>query len=165
MWKSLITTGQQATRRTRPHQTLGLWKPPLSSATRGAFGTTSQCQKTANNAESSLKDREKLDPDRSEGTKSGTDSEVAQHPSAYDPHNTAPESELEAVGKEKQSQGVDANPLNMSPANSDVSAWREPTEGGPDRNVEKEATSAKGAPKKRRSIHVKDDGTHVSYQD
>jgi hypothetical protein len=53
----------------------------------------------------------------------------------------------------------------MSPANKDVSAWRGATEGGPDRNREQNASSSRGSPKKSRGIHVKEDGTHVSYRD
>lgn len=109
-------------------------------------------------------DRETLNPERSETTKSGTDGEVAKHPSAFDPSKTAPESEHEATAEESRKEGKD-DPLNMSPANKDVSAWRGPTEGGPDRNRDREASSSRGAPKKNRGIHVKEDGTHVSYQD
>ncbi|KAJ5650506.1 uncharacterized protein N7484_004229 [Penicillium longicatenatum] len=162
MWKSLITSGQQATRRIC-HQPPSLWTPPLGPAMKLPFSTSSRPQKDADN--SNLKDRETLNPERTEGTKSGTDSEVAQHPTAYDPHNTAPESEMEAAGKEKHEEGQDRNPLNMSAANSDVSAWRDSKEGGPDRNVEKPNISGRGSSKKNRSIHVKEDGTHVSYKD
>lgn len=106
-----------------------------------------------------------MNPERSEVTKSGTDSEVAHHPSAYDPTNTSPERELEATSEESQREGKAGNPLDMSPANKDVSAWRGPTEGGAERNADRDVSSAKGSPKKKRSIHVKDDGTHVSYRD
>ncbi|KAJ5273747.1 hypothetical protein N7478_008872 [Penicillium angulare] len=168
MWKSLISNGQQATRTTRHlhlQPSTGLWTPPVSVSTRGTFSTSSQLQKEPGQTNSYSKEREKLNPERSEVTKSGTDSEVAHHPSAYDPHNTSPESELEAAGQEKHAEGKEGNPLNMSPANSDVSAWRRPTEGGPDRNADKTSISGKGSPKKGRSIHVKEDGTHVSYRD
>ncbi|KAJ6095881.1 hypothetical protein N7486_006627 [Penicillium sp. IBT 16267x] len=164
MWKSLITSGQQATRGIRHQPSNSLWTPSQTSATRTPFSTLSQLQKEANNSESSFEDRETLNPERTEATKSGTHSEVAHHPTAYDPQNTRPESEMEAAGKEKRDVGADGNPLNVSAANSDVSAWRGPKEGGPDRNVDKEP-SGKGTPKKNRSIHVKEDGTHVSYRD
>lgn len=164
MWKSLITSGQQATRRTI-RQPPSLWTPSRTPATRLPFSTSLQPQKEADNTNSNLKDRETLNPERTEGTKSGTDSEVAHHPAAYDPHNTAPESEMEAAGKEKQEEGQERNPLNMSAANSDVSAWRGPKEGGPERNVDKTSVSGRGTPKKNRRIDVKEDGTHVSYRD
>lgn len=108
-------------------------------------------------------DREALQPDRAEGTKSGTDSEIAQHDSAYDPSNTAPESELEATEQENQQKGKGGT-LNVSGANQDVNKWRGPQEGGPDRNIERERPSGRGSPNKRRTIHVKEDGTHVAYR-
>ncbi|KAJ5387899.1 hypothetical protein N7509_010440 [Penicillium cosmopolitanum] len=108
-------------------------------------------------------DREELRPERSEVTKSGTDNEIAHHDSAFDPTNTAPESELAATENESKSTNVKGS-LNMSPANKDVSAWRGPTEGGPDRNVDRGVSSKRGSPNKRRTIHVKEDGTHVSYR-
>ena len=109
-------------------------------------------------------DREALTPERTEVSKSGTDNEIAEHPSAFDPGNTAPESELEATGKEQEKKGEGRNPLNMSPANQDISAWRNQAEGGPVRNADREASSSRGSTKKARSIHVKEDGTHVSYR-
>ncbi|KAJ5702295.1 hypothetical protein N7488_009843 [Penicillium malachiteum] len=166
MWKSLVSSGQQATRTSRHLQSSpGLWTPPVSAATRSTFSTTSNSQKDTGNTDAFFKEREALNPERAEVTKSGTDSEVAQHASAYDPRNISPESELEAVGKEQLAEGKEGNPLNMSPANSEVSAWRSPAEGGPDRNAEKKGASGKGVTKKGRSIHVKEDGTHVSYRD
>lgn len=166
MWKSLISSGQQAIRTTRRLQpSTGLWTPPVSLTTRGNFSTTSRSQKEPGQKDAFFQDREQLNPERSEVTKTGTDSEVAHHPTAYDPHNTAPESELEATGEEKQQEGKQGNPLDMSPANSDVSAWREPKEGMPDRNADKQSASGRGTTKKGRSIHVKEDGTHVSTRD
>lgn len=143
----------------------GLWTP-VSAATRCPFSTSPQQSKSTNQSKTteSIKDRETLNPDRSEVTKSATDSEIAHHPSAYDPHNTAPESELEAVGKESREDGKGGNPLDVSPANPEVSAWTGPGSEGPTRNVDK-GPSGKGATKKSRSIHVKEDGTHVSYRD
>lgn len=106
-----------------------------------------------------------MNPERSETAKSGTDGEVAKHPSAFDPKNTAPESELAATEEESKQEGKKESPLNMSPANRDASAWRRQAEDGPDRNRDREASSSRGAPKKGRGIHVKEDGTHVSYRD
>ncbi|KAJ5646898.1 hypothetical protein N7490_003270 [Penicillium lividum] len=163
MFKSLIISGQRVVRTTRHQPSPGFLTPLLSPATRTPFTTTSRSQNAAD--KNHLMDREKLDPERSEGTESGTDSEVAHHESAYDPHNTAPESEMEAVGKEKQEVGKDGNPLDMSAANSDVSSWRGPEEEGPVRNVDKPTHSGKGVTPKSRSIHVKEDGSHVSYRD
>ncbi|CAG7995510.1 unnamed protein product [Penicillium salamii] len=156
MWKSLISTGQQATRATR----LQLSKTTASTIST-PFSTTAIPKKEWSH---DLLDREALNPERSETTKSSTDGEVASHPSAFDPSKTSPESEHEATAEESRREGKD-DPLNMSPANKDVSAWRGPTEGGPVRNKDREASSTPGATKKNRGIHVKEDGTHVSYRD
>lgn len=163
MWKTIISAGQQATRASRSQ----LSKPTSQSlatptATRTPFSTTPLRQ--IEDGQSSL-DRETLNPERSETAKSGTDGEVAKHPSAFDPKNTAPESELAATEEESRQEGKKESPLNMSPANRDASAWRRQEEDGPDRNRDREASSSRGAPKKGRGIHVKEDGTHVSYRD
>ncbi|KAJ5347160.1 hypothetical protein MYU51_019769 [Penicillium brevicompactum] len=155
MWKSLISTGQQATRATRLQFTKA-----TPSATAAPFSTTPSFKK----GKDPLMDREALNPERSETAKSGTDGEVAEHPAAFDPSKTSPESEHEATAEESRQQGKD-DPLNMSPANKDVSAWRGPTEGGPVRNEDRDSSSRPGTTKKNRGIHVKEDGTHVSYRD
>ena len=165
MWKSLISSGQQATRTSRHiRPAAGLWKPPVSAMPRETFTTAPLRQKEGGQS-TDPNDRESLNPERSEVTQSGTDSEVAHHPSAYDPSNTAPESELEETGKETQQEGKASNPLNVSPANQGVSAWKNQAESGPERNADRGVSSGKGSPKKNRSIHVKEDGTHVSYKD
>lgn len=156
MWKSITSAGQQATR-------ANLYKlsKPLPITTTASFHTTPSFKKEK---KQSLLDREALNPERSETTKSSTDGEVAKHASAFDPSNTSPETEHEATVEESKREGKD-DPLSMSPANKDVSAWRGPTEGGPDRNKDRGVSSSRGAPKKNRGVHVKDDGTHVSYRD
>ncbi|KAJ5991149.1 hypothetical protein N7522_011356 [Penicillium canescens] len=162
MWKSIISISQQASRATRSQ--LSTTAPALvtPTATKAPFSTTPGPQKSKYQG---LQDRESLSPERSETTKSGTDAEVAEHPSAFDPSNTAPESELAATAEESKKEGQPDSPLDVSAANKDVSAWRHPTEGGPARNRDRETSSARGAPKKNRSVHVKEDGTHVSYKD
>lgn len=165
MWKSLISSGQQATKSANSLQpSVGLWTPPMkaSQPSRSTFSTLSLRQKQAPDP-GTPSDRETLDPNRSEVTKSGTDGELAEHPAAFDPHNTSPEGEFHQTAKESQEQGKPSNPLNMSPANSEVSSWQRPD--GPARNVDRGVSSSRGAPKKNRSIHVKEDGTHVSYRD
>ncbi|KAJ5796360.1 uncharacterized protein N7518_004900 [Penicillium psychrosexuale] len=159
MWKTIISAGQQATRSQVPKPTIQSLAAP--TATRTPFSTTpiSQIEK----GQGSL-DRETLNPERSETAKSGTDGEVAKHPSSFDPTNTAPESELSANEKESRQEGKES-PLNMSPANRDASAWRTKEEDGPVRNRDRGVSSSRGTPNKARSIHVKEDGTHVSYRD
>lgn len=159
MWKSLISTSQQATRATPRNCVAALCITPSTTSGR-PFSAISRLEK--DNPPEDI-DREELRPERSEVTKSGTDNEIAHHDSAFDPTNTAPESELAATENESKSTNVKGS-LNMSPANKDVSAWRGPTEGGPDRNVDRGVSSKRGSPNKRRTIHVKEDGTHVSYR-
>lgn len=159
MWKNLISTGQQATRTTRRiHPSRGLWVPTTSTMPQRPFSAAPSLQKQSEDF-----DREALKPEPAEATKSATDQQISQHESAYDPHNTAPESEMEATEKESQQKGGTGS-LNVSGANQEVNKWRGPQEGGPDRNAEREASSSRGTPNKRRTIHVKEDGTHVSYR-
>jgi cytoskeletal protein RodZ len=108
-------------------------------------------------------DREALNPYSSEATKTGTDDQIAQHDSAFDPRNTSPESELEATEQEVKTKGKQGT-LNVSGANKEANTWRGPQEDGPDRNADKEDTSKRGHPNKRRKIEAKEDGTHVSYR-
>ncbi|KAK4860786.1 hypothetical protein LT330_004517 [Penicillium expansum] len=163
MWKNIISAGLKATRATRGQvskaTTQSLATP---TATRTPFSTSPLPR--IEKGQDPL-DRETLNPERSETAKSGTDGEVAKHPSAFDPKNTAPESELAATEEESRQEGKTESPLNMSPANRDASAWRHEAEDGPDRNRDRAASSSRGAPKKGRGIHVKEDGTHVSYRD
>ncbi|EAW16114.1 uncharacterized protein NFIA_054600 [Aspergillus fischeri NRRL 181] len=100
-----------------------------------------------------MHNRNELDPQRSEGTKTGTDNEVATHHTAYDPNTTSPESEMNQAEKESEQGGKVSNPLDVSAANKDVSGARDPQEGGPDHNAEKEP-SGRGSPRKGREVHV-----------
>lgn len=157
MWKSLISTGQLANRANKRNY-FGAISTASSIASSRPFSAISRLQKDDPPEDI---DREALRPERSEVTKSGTDNEIAHHDSAFDPTNTAPETELAATEQETNSTNVKGT-LNMSPANKDVSAWRGPTEGGPVRNLDRESSSKRGSPNKRRTIHVKDDGTPAS---
>ncbi|KAJ5105734.1 hypothetical protein NUU61_003081 [Penicillium alfredii] len=154
MWKILLSHGPRAI---LPSST-GAGR----TAARTIYATPPRHQ--AQNPHHNAKDRETLNPERTEVTKSGTDSEIAHHASAYDPSTTAPETELAETEEEHHREGKSGNPLNMSPANKDVSAWRGPKEEGPVRNAEKASPSARGTPKKNRTVHVKEDGTHVAYR-
>lgn len=153
-----MSTGQLAARATHHYPVAALRTAP-STASKRPFSAIPRLQK-ADPPEDI--DREALTPERSEVTKSGTDNEIAHHDSAFDPSNTAPENELAATEQETRTKNMKGS-LNMSPANKDVSAWRGPTEDGPVRNADRDA-SKKGSPNKRRTIHVKEDGTHVSYR-
>lgn len=162
MWKSVISSSQQAARAAQhPSTKPSLWTPPTSAPTHRTFSAVAKLQKETG-AQAQPWNRESLNPQRTEVSQSGTDSELAHHDSAFDPSNVAPESELEATEQEAQHKGKKGT-LNMSPANKDVHAWKRPEEGGPDRNADR-GPSSRGSPSKRRTIHVKEDGTHVSYR-
>lgn len=71
-----------------------------------------------------FQDRESMDPTPTEYSKSGTDSSVAEGKDAFDPAVTKPEQI-----KEKAGQGIEGNPLEVSPANTELSKSTERTEG------------------------------------
>ncbi|GAD97493.1 conserved hypothetical protein [Paecilomyces variotii No. 5] len=120
----------------------------LPRATR-SFGTRSTL--FAEPGQKSI-DRNELKPERNEYSKSGTDNEVAGHPSAFDPTKTSPESEMEATGEETAREGKSSNPLNVSPGNQEVSKARDPKEGGADASTTRSASS-RGAPRKNKPVN------------
>ncbi|POS82869.1 hypothetical protein EPUL_006534 [Erysiphe pulchra] len=71
-----------------------------------------------------FQERESMDPTPTEYSKSGTDSSVAEGKDAFDPAVTKPEQM-----KEKAGQGIEGNPLEVSPANTELSKSTERTEG------------------------------------
>ena len=110
-------------------------------------------------------EREKLDPMSNEVTKSGTDDEVARSSTSYDAGNTAPENELAAGEQQRKEEGKPGNPLDVSPANPEVSAWRRPTEGQPEQGRDKQrGQTGRGAVRKNRKVEVKEDGSHVAHR-
>ncbi|RMJ27196.1 hypothetical protein PHISP_01965 [Aspergillus sp. HF37] len=104
-------------------------------------------------------DRTSLHPERTEGTLSGTDSEVAEHASAYDPSKTTPESEFAASEAESKLEGKHANPLNVSGANQEIARARDPKEGGADRNADKSGPSSRGRTRKHGVVNEDKTGT------
>lgn len=94
-------------------------------------------------------DREVLNPERAEGTVSGTDSEVAKYETAYDPSNTSPESEMKDTETESHQRGKPGGPLNVSGANKDVNIGRDENHSGPSQNVERGVHSSRGVTEKR----------------
>ncbi|PYI36592.1 hypothetical protein BP00DRAFT_110368 [Aspergillus indologenus CBS 114.80] len=98
-------------------------------------------------------DRNVLDPQPSEFSKTGTDQEVSQHDAAFDPSKTSPESQIEATQEETNQSGKVSNPLNVSGANKGVSEGRDPTEGAPERNADREASSKRGQTKKGKEVN------------
>ena len=75
---------------------------------------------------------------------SGTDDVSArQEDAAFDPDRTSPEAE-----KDKAGEGNKVNPLEVSPANPDVSKQWNETEGGAESGAERTKASGGGSPKK-----------------
>lgn len=125
-----------------------------SRSTQRGFQSSPSLFKTKQHqdTEDKFHDRNILDPQRSEGTQTGTDEEVAAHPSAYDPTKPSPESTLEAAEEESKWDDKISNPLDVSPANKDVSHARDPQEGGPDHNAEKSGPSSRGWTRKHGQV-------------
>jgi len=71
-------------------------------------------------------DREKMDPEANEYSKSGTDdTSAANEDAAFDPNITDPQE-----AKEKAGEGNEVNPLDASPANPEISQGTAEEEGG-----------------------------------
>jgi len=80
---------------------------------------------------SAVLDREKLDPEADEYSGSGTDDAAAKNEqAAFDPNITSPEG-----AKDKAGEGNEGNPLEVSPANQDVSQGTAEEEGGAKKKV------------------------------
>lgn len=93
-------------------------------------------------------DRNDINTDATEYSKSGTDDFAAhQTDAAYDPAKTDPQDEKDTAG-----EGTEANPLDVSPANPDVSQQRHPSEGGAEKGPDKSTGSGRGSPKKGKTI-------------
>lgn len=107
---------------------------------------------TNHNTNNGTDSRESLNPSRAEGTGSGTDDEVASHDASFDPHNTEPESEVEATGRESAERNKKSNPLDVSPGNKNVNKTRDPSQDPPDSGVEK-PPSARGWTRKHKSVN------------
>lgn len=84
-----------------------------------------------------------------EYSKSGGDHIVAQQGKAsYDQSETDPESQMARAGK-----GNTINPLEISPANPEVSKHVSEND-GPEKGVDKTATSKKSSPMKHQTVNV-----------
>jgi hypothetical protein len=84
-----------------------------------------------------LKDREALNPRRSEGTKSGYDDEVAEKSdAAYNPKKTDPK-------EEKNSAQGNGNPLEVSGANQEFSRPQNPEEASDKTDKKTRSTASK----------------------
>jgi len=102
-------------------------------------------------------DKDSINTNRTEYTKSGTDDEMAgNQEAAFDPSITSPESE-----KNKASEGNDGNPLDVSPANPEVSKQfgREKeggaeNSGGGDKNSGRATQSGPASAKKAQKVRA-----------
>ncbi|KAL9619747.1 MAG: hypothetical protein Q9160_005678 [Pyrenula sp. 1 TL-2023] len=93
-------------------------------------------------------DRNSINTDATEYSKSGTDDSAAsQSDPAFNPSKTDPEDQLSAAG-----QGVESNPLDVSPANKDISNPRDQREGGAEKAPDKTAGSGRGSPTKKKPV-------------
>ncbi|KAE8151396.1 hypothetical protein BDV25DRAFT_138918 [Aspergillus avenaceus] len=137
------------------HLSTRLMAPRIAPLPHRTIHSTTKRQTTHDqkNQEDKFHDRNILNPQRSEVSKTGTDDEVAGHPSAFDPSTTAPESEVAQSEAETKEQGKVSNPLNMSPGNREASDARPPLEGAPDKNVDRGVSSSRGGARKNREVN------------
>ncbi|PVH84183.1 hypothetical protein DL98DRAFT_512589 [Cadophora sp. DSE1049] len=90
-------------------------------------------------------DKDSINTEATEYTKSGTDDgAAAQEEAAFDPKTTDPQKEKNIAGEGNEDSG---NPLDVSPANPEVSKQRDQTEGGAEKGVERKQSGG-GSPKK-----------------
>ncbi|MCJ1461635.1 hypothetical protein MMC07_000232 [Pseudocyphellaria aurata] len=102
-------------------------------------------------------DRESMNTEATEYSKSSTDDEAAKHDeAAFDPNTTDPGEQKEKAG---EAGGDSNNPLEVSPANPDVSKQRETTEGGAENSSAssgdasgRQRSSGGGSPSKGRHV-------------
>ncbi|MCJ1267862.1 hypothetical protein MMC22_007748 [Lobaria immixta] len=98
-----------------------------------------------------------MNTEATEYSKSATDDEAARHEeAAFDPNTTDPQAQKKKAGE----SGEDSNnPLEVSPANPDVSQQRDTTEGGAESSSAssgdasgRERSSGGGSPSKGRKV-------------
>ncbi len=113
--------------------------------------TAHRSARNANDKEekSALLDREAVNTESNEYSKSGSDAGAAsQQDPAFEPGKTDPDSEL--ASSKPGSDGRD--PLDVSPANTEISKPRDEKEGGPERGPERRKGSGKGGAQKNRKL-------------
>merc|ERR1711900_76662 len=90
-------------------------------------------------------DKDSIDTEATESSTRGTDDGAArQEEAAFDPSTTDPQKEKDIAGKGNEGSG---NPLDVSPANPEVSKQRGETEGGAEKGVGKRQSGG-GSPNK-----------------
>ncbi|KAH0364946.1 hypothetical protein KCU65_g6445, partial [Aureobasidium melanogenum] len=87
--------------------------------------------------------KDSLKPEPNEYSKSGSDDEAARvEQTAFDPNKTSPEEQHDSAESESAQLGQASNPLNVSPANQEVSQPRGSTEGGHEGSAASSSDSA-----------------------
>ncbi|EED23417.1 conserved hypothetical protein [Talaromyces stipitatus ATCC 10500] len=145
--KALLNNAELVLKRALPNQNVTITyattaASQLAPPSRRNIQTTSMLW-TAQHEQNAdrLISRESLNPSRAESTGTGTDDEVASHDASFDPHNTAPESEIEATGRESEARKDTSNPLDVSPGNIEVNKTRDPSKDPPESGADRPASS------------------------
>ncbi|TGO34448.1 hypothetical protein BHYA_0196g00040 [Botrytis hyacinthi] len=125
------------TRASLTPRTLLSHQPPISLTTRPFTSTPTSLLPRKDSQH-----KDSIDTTATEYSKSGSDDAAAREESAaFDPSITSPESEKSEAGK-----GGDGNPLDVSPANQEVSKPRGEQEGGAERSPgDKNVSGRKGS--------------------
>ncbi|EME48339.1 hypothetical protein DOTSEDRAFT_120969 [Dothistroma septosporum NZE10] len=106
------------------------------------------------NDKENLMNKDSINTDSREYSKTGGDSSAATEDAAFDPQQTSPEEQHESA---KRESGGSNNPLNVSPANKEISdpndankggATGSPSETGSGSGSGRERSSGGGSPKK-----------------
>lgn len=104
-------------------------------------------------AQKDAQNKDSLNPRSTEYSKSGSDDfSAATEKAAFDPSSTSPEEAMDTADKES---GEETSPLDVSPANQEVSQPRGASEGGAEGSAgesgqtsERQRTSGRGSPQK-----------------
>ncbi|MCJ1243574.1 hypothetical protein MMC30_000771 [Trapelia coarctata] len=99
-------------------------------------------------------DKDSINNESTEYSKSGSDDQAArQEDAAYNPNKTDPEDQKETAAKGNEPK-EGSNPLEVSPANPEVSKQRDPTEGGAENasGDERSRSSGGGSPNKGKKV-------------
>ncbi|KAJ0413702.1 hypothetical protein BJY00DRAFT_55878 [Aspergillus carlsbadensis] len=159
MWKDLATPIRHlarttATTTTHTQPTTILARNLANRHSQRTFTAIPHRQAQPQDEEDHFHDRHALNPSRTEASQSGTTDEVSHRDAAFDPSNTAPESEIGASREESKREGSRRDPLGVSAGDKDVGRERDPMEGGAEKNVDKEGHSARGSARKNRKTNA-----------
>lgn len=100
-------------------------------------------------ARKNSQDKDSIDTRSYEYVRSGTDDDAVQSDGAFDPSTTKPDEELGRAENHKDGGANEHNPLDVSPANAEVSKQRPQQEGGAENAPSREGSqSGGGSPEK-----------------